>query len=125
MLKRQGYPLQRVITEKLGSYAAARRHIMPAVEHRLYRCPNNRRRIRTCPCAGMSGQCRFFLTWWPAAARQRALCRPQSVRSTLLRPLCSRHPSAPLQCRDGVGVCSLRCRVSPSADRTLSEPNAS
>jgi putative transposase len=34
LLKKQGCPPRRMITDKLGSYAAARRQIMPAVEHR-------------------------------------------------------------------------------------------
>jgi putative transposase len=36
-LKRQGCPPRRMITDKLGSYAAAWRQIMPAVEHRSHK----------------------------------------------------------------------------------------
>jgi putative transposase len=42
LLKRQGCPPRRMITDKLGSYAAARRQIMPAVEHRSHKGLNNR-----------------------------------------------------------------------------------
>jgi putative transposase len=42
LLKKQGCPPKRLITDKLGSYAAARRQIMPAVEHRSHRGLNNR-----------------------------------------------------------------------------------
>ncbi len=42
LLKKQGCPPRRMITDKLGSYAAARRQIMPAVEHRSHRGLNNR-----------------------------------------------------------------------------------
>jgi putative transposase len=42
LLKRQGCPLRRIITDKLGSYAAARRQTMPAVEHRSHKGLNNR-----------------------------------------------------------------------------------
>jgi putative transposase len=41
LLKKQGCPPRRMITDKLGSYAAARRQIMPAVEHRSHKRLNN------------------------------------------------------------------------------------
>ena len=42
LLKKQGSPPRRLITDKLGSYAAARRQIMPAVDHRSHKGLNNR-----------------------------------------------------------------------------------
>ena len=42
LLKKQGCPPRRMITEKLGSYAAARRHILPNVVHRSHKGLNNR-----------------------------------------------------------------------------------
>jgi putative transposase len=42
LLKKQGCPPRRMITDKLGSYAAARCQIMPAVEHRSHKRLNNR-----------------------------------------------------------------------------------
>jgi putative transposase len=42
LLQKQGCPPRRMITDKLGSYAAARRQIMPAVEHRSHKGLNNR-----------------------------------------------------------------------------------
>ncbi|WP_262265784.1 MULTISPECIES: IS6 family transposase [Microvirga] len=42
LLKKQGCPPRRMITDQLGSYAAARRQIMPAVEHRSHKGLNNR-----------------------------------------------------------------------------------
>ncbi len=42
LLKKQGRPPKRLITDKLGSYAAARCQIMPAVEHRSHKRLNNR-----------------------------------------------------------------------------------
>ncbi len=42
LLKKQGCPPRRMITDKLGSYAAARRQVMPAVEHRQHKGLNNR-----------------------------------------------------------------------------------
>ena len=42
LLKKQGCPPRRLITDKLGSYTAARRQTMPAVEHRSHKGLNNR-----------------------------------------------------------------------------------
>jgi putative transposase len=42
LLKRQGRPPKRLITDKLGSYAAAHRQVMPSVEHRSHKGLNNR-----------------------------------------------------------------------------------
>ena len=37
-----GMPTERIVTDKLASYGAARREIMPAVEHRSHKGLNNR-----------------------------------------------------------------------------------
>jgi putative transposase len=42
LLKKQGRPPKRLITDKLGSYAAAQRQMMPDVEHRSHQGLNNR-----------------------------------------------------------------------------------
>jgi putative transposase len=42
LLKKQGCPPRRMITDKLGSYTAARRQIMPRVDHRSHKGLNNR-----------------------------------------------------------------------------------
>jgi putative transposase len=42
LLRKQGCPPRRIITDKLGSYAAAQRQIMPEVEHRSHKGLNNR-----------------------------------------------------------------------------------
>jgi putative transposase len=42
LLKKQGCPPRRMITDKLGSYAAARGQIMPRTEHRSHKGLNNR-----------------------------------------------------------------------------------
>jgi putative transposase len=41
-LKKQGRVPRRMIIDKLDSYAAARRQIMPAIEHRAHKGLNNR-----------------------------------------------------------------------------------
>ena len=42
LLRKQGCPPRRMITDKLSSYAAAQRQVMPAVEHRSHKGLNNR-----------------------------------------------------------------------------------
>ena len=42
LLRKQGGPPRRLITDKLASYAAAQRQIMPDVEHRSHKGLNNR-----------------------------------------------------------------------------------
>ena len=42
LLKKQGLAPKRLITDKLGSYAAARRQIMPSIKHRSHKGLNNR-----------------------------------------------------------------------------------
>lgn len=42
LLKKQGLPPKRMITDKLRSYGAARRQLMPNVEHRSHKGLNNR-----------------------------------------------------------------------------------
>jgi putative transposase len=42
LLRKQGGPPRRMITDKLGSYAAAQRQVMPAVEHRSHKGLNIR-----------------------------------------------------------------------------------
>ena len=42
LLSKQGVSPKRIITDKLGSYGAAKRKIMPAVEHRSHKGLNNR-----------------------------------------------------------------------------------
>ena len=59
LLKKQGCPPRRMITDKLGSYAAARRQIMPAIEHRSHKGPTGPRTL-TCLCDVANGRCRAF-----------------------------------------------------------------
>ena len=42
LLRKQGGPPRRLITDKLSSYAAAQRQVMPDVEHRSHKGLNNR-----------------------------------------------------------------------------------
>jgi putative transposase len=60
LLKKQGCPPRRMITDKLGSYAAARRQVMPAIEHRSHKGLNNRAENSHRLCDDASGRCRAF-----------------------------------------------------------------
>ena len=42
LLKKQGRVPKRIVTDKLRSYGAARRDVMPAIEHRSHKGLNNR-----------------------------------------------------------------------------------
>mgnify|MGYP003363297370 CR=1 FL=1 len=42
LMKRYGFAPKRIITDKLRSYGAARRQVMPVVEHRSHKGLNNR-----------------------------------------------------------------------------------
>jgi putative transposase len=71
LLKKQGMVPRVMITDKLASYAAAKREIMPGVEHRQHRGLNNRaenshqptrRRERIMKCFKSAGQAQRFLS---------------------------------------------------------------
>ena len=48
LLKKQGMLPKRMITDKLRSYGAARRQVIPGVEHRPHKGLNNRAETRIC-----------------------------------------------------------------------------
>ena len=88
LLRKQGCPPRRMITDKLGSYAAARRQIMPDVEHRSHKGLNNRAENSHLPFRRRERAMQGFRSpEVPAAVRQCLLGRPQSFRSTPLPPL--------------------------------------
>jgi putative transposase len=71
LLKKQGIAPRVMITDKLASYGAAKREIMPGVEHRQHRGLNNRaenshqparRRERIMKCFKSAGQAQRFLS---------------------------------------------------------------
>jgi putative transposase len=71
LLKKQGMAPRVMITDKLASYGAAKREIMPGVEHRQHRGLNNRaenshqptrRRERIMKCFKSAGQAQRFLS---------------------------------------------------------------
>jgi putative transposase len=114
LLKKQGCPPRRTITDKLGSYAAARRQIMPAVEHRSHKGLNNRAENSHLPLRRRERVMQGFRSPRPTAVHVTVLCHPQSLRATPLPPLCSCHPSSPPRRHGGVEGCSLRRCLSHS-----------
>ena len=71
LLKKQGIAPRVMITDKLASYAAAKRIVMPGVEHRQHKGLNNRaenshqptrRRERVMKCFKSAGQAQRFLS---------------------------------------------------------------
>jgi putative transposase len=81
LLRKQGRPPKRIVTDKLASYGTARRKIMPKVEHRSHKGLNNR--AGEFPCshpetrmddAGVS------ILAWIAAVRLDLLRRPKPFR---------------------------------------------
>ncbi len=81
LLKRVRYAPRVVITDKLASYGAAKREVLPGVEHRQHRRLNNRaenshqptreraRRMRRCKSAGHAQ--RFLAAYGPLAGHFR------------------------------------------------------
>jgi hypothetical protein len=84
LLKKQGLTPKRIVTDKLGSYGAARREVMPTVEHRSHK-PSASSTARTrhagLPIPGRSSTVRLHI-----------LRCPQSLRSASLSPLRSSRP---------------------------------
>ena len=55
LLKKQDLMPKRIITDKLRSYAAAKREVMPSVEHRSHKGLNNRAENSHVPCENENG----------------------------------------------------------------------
>ena len=60
LLKAQGRAPRRLITDKLRSYAAAHRTVMPSVVHSTQQCENNRAEVSHQPTRQREGQIRRF-----------------------------------------------------------------
>jgi putative transposase len=63
LLRKQGCPPKRMITDKLGSYGAARRKIMPKVEHRQHKGLNNRAENSHVPIRKRERAMQGFRSW--------------------------------------------------------------
>jgi putative transposase len=82
LLKGLQYVPRVIVTDKLRSYAAARREILPAVEHRQHRYLNNRAEVSHQPTRQQERQMRRFKS--PRQA-QRFLSAHGPI-ATLFRP---------------------------------------
>jgi putative transposase len=81
LLKRQGCPPRRMLTDKLSTCAAARRQIMPRIEHRSHKGLNNRAENSHLPLRKLQG-------FWSLGGLQRFTSVFSAVRnlSLSLRP---------------------------------------
>ena len=99
LLAKQGCRPKRIIADKLGSAAAARKAIMPNVEHRSHKAPNNRAENSHVPLRKRARQMQGFRSW---PALQRFAETLSTVRDLFVPPR-SRHPSPSPQ--GGRGIC--------------------
>jgi DDE domain len=63
LLRKQGRPPKRIITDKLGSYAAAKRAVMPRIEHRQHKGLNNRAENSHVPIRKRERMMQSFRSW--------------------------------------------------------------
>ena len=63
LLRKQGCPPKRIVTDKLGSYGAARRMVMPNVEHRQHKGLNNRAENSHVPVRKRERMMQGFRSW--------------------------------------------------------------
>ena len=88
LMKKQGCPPKRIVTDKLRSYGAARRQVMPDIEHRSHKGLNNRaenshvplrKRERTMQGFRSSGSLKRFVSIF--SALRNLFVPPRSSRS--------------------------------------------
>ena len=80
LLKKQGIAPKRMITDKLRSYGAARRQVMPHVEHRPHKGLNNRAENSHVPLRKRERMMQGFRS--PGGLRASSLSSPLSVASS-------------------------------------------
>jgi putative transposase len=83
LLKKQGITPRVMITDKLASYGAAKREIMPGVEHRQHRGLNNRAENSHQPTRQRE---RFMKRFKSAGQAQRFLSVHDQVTNLFRRP---------------------------------------
>ncbi len=81
LLKKQGFAPKWMITDKLRSYCAARRQVMPNVEHRSHKGLNTAPRIHMCHCESVRTSCRAFDHQEACNGSCRSLSSPKPLRS--------------------------------------------
>ena len=63
LLRKQGCRPKRIVTDKLRSYGAAKRTVMPDVEHRSHKGLNNRAENSHVPIRKREGMMQGFRSW--------------------------------------------------------------
>jgi putative transposase len=87
LLRKQGCPPKRIITDKLRSYAAAKRKVMPKVEHRQHKGLNNRAENSHVPVRKRERMMQGFRSW---SGLQRFVSTFSAIRNHFVPP-CSHH----------------------------------
>jgi putative transposase len=83
LLKKQGLAPKRMITDKLRSYGAARRQVMPGVEHRSHKGLNNRAENSHVP---LRKQERTMQGFRSPGSLQRFVCVFSAIRNLFVPP---------------------------------------
>lgn len=91
LLKRQGWRPRRIITDKLASYAVARREVMPSIEHRRHKGLNNRAENSHLPLRRREWQMQGFRS---PGGLQRFAAVFSTVRNLFVPPARRRHALA-------------------------------
>jgi putative transposase len=91
LLRKQGILSRRMITDKLGSYAAAKRIVMPSVEHRSHKALNNRAENSHVPLRKRERLVQGFRSW---SGLQRFASIFSAIRNHFVPPRSSRAASA-------------------------------
>jgi putative transposase len=86
LLKKQGMAPRVIITDKLGSYAAAKREVMPGVEHRQHKGLNNRAENSHQPTRRRERIERIMKCFKSAGQAQRFLSVHDQVANLFRRP---------------------------------------
>ena len=121
LLKKQGCPPRRMITDKLGSYAAAQRQVMPEVEHCSHKGLNNRAENSHLPFRRRE---RVMQGCRSSRYLQRFASVFSAVRNLFVPPR-SCHTSAPHQRHGGMENRGKRRRLKLSCGRNcLNAPDA-
>ena len=83
LLRKQGVAPRRMITDKLGSYAPAKRLIMPKVEHRSHKGLNNRAENSHVPLRKRERAMQGFRSW---SGLQRFVSIFSTIRNLFVPP---------------------------------------
>ena len=87
LLRKQGRPPKRIITDKLGSYGAAKRKVMPKVAHRQHKGLNNRAENSHVPIRKRERMMQGFRSW---PGLQRFVSVFSAIRNHFVPPRSSR-----------------------------------